>query len=144
MTLDTLKRACSGCLGTGKSGHIDGENRKHEYECSYCGGRGYHFIESQITRYITDIETALVGVLGFLEDPLIGNWTYMEGEGFYKDKNTHTAKIRFALGIASDAHFCDKCLSEGKRVLSSGLATFPNSVKCHLCESCARETVGAL
>jgi len=22
--------------------------------------------------------------------------------------------------------------------------TFPNSVKCHLCESCARETVGAL
>ena len=54
------------------------------------------------------------------------------------------AKIRLALGIASDAHFCDKCLGEGKKVMSAGLATFPNSVKCHLCESCARETVGAL
>ena len=69
---------------------------------------------------------------------------YMEGECFYKDKNTQTSKIRLALGIASDAHFCDKCLGEGKKVMSAGLATFPNSVKCHLCESCARETVGAL
>ena len=54
------------------------------------------------------------------------------------------SKIRLALGIASDADFCDKCLGEGKKVMSAGLATFPNSVKCHLCESCARETVGAL
>ena len=39
---------------------------------------------------------------------------------------------------------CDKCLADGTREPSIGLARFPNDATCHLCAQCAEEIVGPL
>ena len=39
---------------------------------------------------------------------------------------------------------CDKCLADGTREPSIGLASFPNDITCHLCANCAEEIIGPL
>lgn len=39
---------------------------------------------------------------------------------------------------------CDKCLADGTREPSIGLARFPGDVTAHLCANCAEEIVGPL
>ena len=39
---------------------------------------------------------------------------------------------------------CDKCLADGTREPSIGLARFPNDATAHLCAQCAEEIVGPL
>jgi DnaJ-class molecular chaperone len=57
--IDDLKHKCSWCSGTGHAGHTDGTNMKHEYECPYCDGRGFKFVEHELLERIDLLEQRL-------------------------------------------------------------------------------------